>query len=111
MSQEKTNADVIKEMIEIEMKKSNESNGMKKLDTPNGVLTRKYSPDMDYDCDCGGEFFSDGTGSHTVPVGIGTVNGVFGVTKIKYTGWILTCYKCGRVLMSYEKKEVIHIPI
>lgn len=81
------------------------------VDTSKGTVYKKYSKNMNWDCECGGEFFIDGEGGSEYGVGLGFINGVFGVTKVRYKGFIGSCIKCGKTLVAYKTKKVVHKPM
>lgn len=78
-----------------------------KVNTKKGIIYKKYDRNKDYKCSCGGDFIFDGEGISEFPVGFGFVNGVFGVTKIIYKGWIGEC-GCGKKIMAYKSKRIKH---
>lgn len=82
-----------------------------KVKAKNGTIYRKYNKKMSYTCKCGGDFMFDGQGTSELPLGIGFVNGVFGVTKIIYTGWIGECMSCRKIVVAYTSKKVKHKPL
>jgi len=77
------------------------------------ILVKYNKKTKDVICKCGGDVWVDGSGYYEMPVGFGDLSQVslksgFGVSKIRYTGWIGQCEKCRKKVMAWNSKKIIH---
>ena len=67
-------------------------------------------------CKCGGEIMYDGKVKYEIPVGFGDLSQVsnkngFGISKIKYIGWLGNCLDCRERILAYKTKKVVHYKV
>ena len=81
----------------------------------NIILVKYNKKTKDIKCSCGGDVWVDGKATHEIPVGLGDLgemdsklSGKFGVTKIRYKGWIGQCEKCKKRVLAWESKKIVN---
>ena len=91
---------------------------MTKTKTDDFIVVKYNKKTKDIKCKCGGDVWVDGTGSYEMPIGLGDLgqvdsrlSGKFGVSKIKYEGWVGQCEKCKRRVLAWESKKMVNVEI
>jgi len=86
-----------------------------KTKTEQVILVKYNKKTKDIKCKCGGDVWTDGSGYYQTPIGIGDLGeidpklrGKFGITKVRYSGWVGQCEKCRKKVFAWETRKVVN---
>ena len=78
------------------------------------IVVKYNKKTQDIKCLCGGDVMCDGEGGYEMFYGLGDLGEVsskmsgFGISKIRYTGWIGQCEKCKKQVIAWKTKKLVH---
>jgi len=79
------------------------------------IIVKYNKKTKDIKCKCGGDVWIDGQGSYEHPVGFGNLGevdkklqGKFGFTKLRFTGWIGQCEVCKKQVMAWVSRKIVN---